>query len=162
MGVFGKERFAGVYPESLTGDIGQTPNLSDSPQDNKFDVAYHNAFRQQLTKEDANLVQTLGGAAKAVPGGLGYEAYTAIMALKHAMLDSNFGGKADTQKLIKSMANLKVKQSADFPGGDLVMNPNDHQGATTTYVAQINGQTEQVLTTIPPDKLPAIGSCVAK
>jgi branched-chain amino acid transport system substrate-binding protein len=162
VGVFGKERFAGVYPESLTGDIGQSPELSDSPQDNKFDVAYHTAFRQQLTKEDANLVQTLGGTAKAVPGGLGYEAYTAIMALKHGMLDSNFSGKADTQKLIKSMANLKVKQSADFPGGDFVMNPNDHQGATTTYVAQINGQTEQVLTTIPPDKLPAIGSCVAR
>src|SRR5438309_11615917 len=62
VGVFGKERFAGVYPDSLTGDLGQSPELSDAPSENRFDVAYHNAFRKQLAKEDANLVRTLGGA----------------------------------------------------------------------------------------------------
>jgi branched-chain amino acid transport system substrate-binding protein len=161
VGVFGKERFAGVYPDSLTGDIGQSPELSESAQDNKFDVAYHKAFTAQLAKEDANLVKTLGGD-KAVPGDLGYEAYTAITALKQAMLSSNFTGKADTQKLIGAMSKLKVKQSADFPGGDFQMNASDHQGVTTTYIAKINGQQEQVLATLAPDKLSAIGSCQAK
>jgi branched-chain amino acid transport system substrate-binding protein len=159
VGVFGKERFAGVYPDSLTGDIGQSPELSDSPQDNKYDTAYHKAFTAQLAKEDANVVKTLGGADKAVPGGLGYEAYTAITALKAGMIASKFTGKADTQKLIKSMETLKVKQGPDFPGGDFQMNASDHQGVTTTYIAKINGQTEQVLATLAPDKLPAIGSC---
>jgi branched-chain amino acid transport system substrate-binding protein len=161
VGVFGKERFAGVYPDSLTGDIGQSPELSDSPQDNKFDLAYHKAFQAQLAKEDANLVKTLGGD-KAVPGDLGYEAYTAITALKLAMIQSNFTGKADTQKLIGAMSKLKVKQGPDFPGGDFQMNPSDHQGVTTTYIAKINGQQEQVLTTLPPDKLSPIGSCQVK
>jgi ABC-type branched-subunit amino acid transport system substrate-binding protein len=162
VGVFGKERFAGVYPDSLTGDIGQSPELSDPPQENKNDAAYHKAFTAQLAKEDANLVKTLGGADKAVPGDLGYEAYTAITALKLAMIQSNFTGKADTQKLIAAMSKLKVKQGPDFPGGDFQMSASDHQGVTTTYIAKINGQQEQVLATLAPDKLSPIGSCVAK
>jgi len=162
VGVFGKERFAGVYPDSLTGDIGQSPELSDPPQENRFDAAYHKAFTAQLAKEDANIVKTLGGADKAVPGDLGYEAYTAITALKLAMIQANFAGKADTQKLITAMSKLKAKQSADFPGGDFQMNASDHQGATTTYIAKINGQQEQVLTTLTPDKLSPIGSCQAR
>jgi branched-chain amino acid transport system substrate-binding protein len=162
VGVFGKERFAGTYPDSLTGDIGQSPELSDSPQDNKFDIAYHKAFTAQLAKEDANIVKTLGGVDKAVPGDLGYEAYTAITALKQAMLASNFTGKADTSKLIKAFEKVKSGQSADFPGGSFAMNASDHQGVTTTYIAKINGQTETVLATIQPDKLPAIGTCQAK
>jgi len=162
VGVFGKERFAGVYPDSLTGDIGQSPELSDSPSENKFDINYHKAFTAQLAKEDANIVKTLGGADKAVPGDLGYEAYTAITALKAAMINASFTGKADTQKLIAAMSKLKVKQGPDFPGGDFQMNASDHQGVTTTYIAKINGQQEQVLTTIAPEKLSPIGSCQAK
>ncbi len=161
VGVFGKERFAGVYPDSLTGDIGQSPELSDAINENKYDIAYHKAFTAQLGKEDANLVKTLGGA-KAVPGGLGYEAYTAINALKLAMISSNFTGKADTSKLITAMSKLKAKQGADFPGGDFQMNASDHQGLTTTYIAKINGQKEEVLATLAPDKLSTIGSCQAK
>jgi branched-chain amino acid transport system substrate-binding protein len=162
VGVFGKERFGGVYPDSITGDIGQGPELSDSPQDNKFDTAYHKAFQAQLAKEDASLVTTLGGTAKAVPGDLGYQAYSTIMALKMAMLGSNFTGKADTNKLISSLSTLKAKQSADFPGGDFIMNKSDHQGVQTTYVVRINGQTEEVLQAVAPDKLPAIGTCQVK
>ena len=162
VGVFGKERFAGTYPDSLTGDIGQSPELSESAQDNKFDIAYHKAFTTQLAKEDANIQQTLGGTTKGVPGDLGYEAYTAITALKTAMINGSFAGKADTQKLISAMSKLKVKQGSDFPGGDFQMNASDHQGVTTTYIAKINGQQEQVLTSLPPDKLSAIGSCQAK
>jgi branched-chain amino acid transport system substrate-binding protein len=162
VGVFGKERFAGVYPDSLTGDIGQSPELSESAQDNKFDIAYHRAFTSQLAKEDAAIVKALGGVDKAVPGDLGYEGYTAITALKQAMLASNFTGKADTARLIKAFEKVRSGPSADFPGGSFTMNAADHQGVTTTYIAKINGQSEQVLTTLTPDRLPAIGSCQAK
>lgn len=161
VGVFGKERFAGVYPDSLTGDIGQSPELSDPAKENKFDNDYHTAFKAQLGKEDPNVIKTLGGD-KSVPGDLGYEAYTAITALKLAMISANFTGKADTSKLISSMQKLKAKQGADFPGGDFQMSASDHQGTTTTYIAKINGQKEDVLATLAPDKLSAIGSCQAK
>jgi ABC-type branched-subunit amino acid transport system substrate-binding protein len=161
VGVFGKERFAGNYPPSLTGDIGQSPELSDPAKENKFDNDYHAAFSRQLAKEDANVAQALGGS-KAVPGDLGYEAYTAITALKLAMIGSNFTGRADTAKLIPALAKLRAKQGPDFPGGDFAMSSSDHQGAATTYIAKINGQQEQVLATISPDQLQAIGSCQAK
>src|SRR5438067_96414 len=96
----GKDRFQGAYPASYNGTIGYLPELSDSSSENKADVAYHKAFRDQLGKEPVNLQNTLGGVDKAVPGQLGYQAYTAITALKSAMLASNFTGKADTAKLI--------------------------------------------------------------
>jgi ABC-type branched-subunit amino acid transport system substrate-binding protein len=161
VGVFGKERFAGVYPPELTGDIGQSPELSDAARENSFDVAYHKAFTAQLAKEDAAISTTLGGA-KAVPGDLGYEAYTAIDALKEAMISANFTGRSDTAKLIPAMEKLKAKQGADFPGGDWQMNAPDHQAVATTYIAKINGQQEQVLATLAPDKLSPIGTCQAK
>jgi ABC-type branched-subunit amino acid transport system substrate-binding protein len=162
VGVFGKERFGGLYPDFLTGDIGQSPELSDYTKDNQYDIAYHKAFQSQLAKEDANVVQALGGTDKAVPGDLGYEAYTAITALKEAMVSANFTGRADTAKLIAALAKLKSGTSADFPGGSFAMNATDHQGAATTYIAKISGQTEQVLATLAPGSLPAIGSCVAR
>ena len=158
----GKDRFAGVYPESLTGSLGYMPELSESPSDNKYDIAYHNAFRKQLSKEPNNIVTTLGGADKGVPGQLGYQAYTAVMALKVAMVQSNYTGKADNQKLIKALSTLKIKQSSDAPGGDLVMNPSDHQASQTIYIVKINGQQEQVVQTVPAEKLPPIGNCQAK
>jgi ABC-type branched-subunit amino acid transport system substrate-binding protein len=158
----GKDRFAGVYPDSLTGSVGYMPELSDSPQDNRADIAYHKAFTNQLKTEPANIQTTLGSVDKAVPGQLGYQAYTAINALKLAMLQSNFTGKADTQKLIKALETLKVKQGSDFPGGDFQMNATDHQAAQTIYIVKIAGQQEQVVTTYAPDKLPPIGTCQVK
>lgn len=162
VGVFGKERFAGVYPDSLTRGLGQAAELSDAPTDSRFDIDYHKAFRGQLAKEDANIVSTLGGVDKAVPGFLGYEAYTSVNALKLAMISSNFTGKQDTAKLIAALETLKAKQGPEFPGGDFMMNKSDHQGVMTTYIAKINGQKEEVLNTVAPDKLPAIGSCQVK
>lgn len=157
VGVFGKERFGGVYPPSLTGDIGQGPELSADT--NQYSKAYHDAFKKQLAKEDASLVNTLGGADKAVPGDLGYMAYTTINTLKLAIKSSNYSSKSDTNKLIDALASVKAKRGADFPGGDFQMKKTDHQGAMTTYIAKINGQDEQLLSTVPPAKLPPIGSC---
>jgi branched-chain amino acid transport system substrate-binding protein len=158
----GKDRFAGVYPDSLTGSLGYLPELSESPSDNKYDIAYHSAFRKQLAKEPNNIVTTLGGADKGVPGQLGYQAYTAVMALKLGMLQSNFTGKADTQKLIKALSTLKIKQGSDAPAGDIVMNASDHQASQTIYIVKINGQQEQVVQTISAEKMPPIGNCQVK
>ena len=105
---------------------------------------------------------TLGGADKAVPGQLGYQAFTGIMALKEAMIASNFTGKANTQALIKSLSTLKMKQGPDAPAGDIVMNASDHQAVQSIYIVKINGQQEQVISTITADKMPPIGNCQVK
>ncbi|TMC02828.1 MAG: ABC transporter substrate-binding protein, partial [Chloroflexi bacterium] len=60
VGVFGKERWAGVYPDIVNGSLAATNALSDYPKDNAFDVQYHRAFRAQLAKEDPSLLSTLG------------------------------------------------------------------------------------------------------
>lgn len=160
VGVFGKERFGGVYPTSLNRDIGVSPELSDS--DNKHETVYHKAFRAQLAKEPTSIVNTLGGADKAVPGDLGYVGYSTIKALKVAMEQSKFTGTDDTEKLITALQNLRIKQGPDSPAGDLHMNKSDHQGAQTTYIARVNGQKEKVLRTIPAEQVPPIGSCHVK
>src|SRR5262249_51958071 len=65
VGVFGKERWAGVYPDVVNGSLAATNALSDSPSDNRYDVDYHKAFRTQLGKEDTSLLTTLGPVDKA-------------------------------------------------------------------------------------------------
>jgi ABC-type branched-subunit amino acid transport system substrate-binding protein len=159
VGVFGKERWAGVYPDVVNGSLAVTNALSDSPSDNRYDIDYHKAFRAQLAKEDASVQGTLGGPARAVPGISGYQGYTTITGLKLAMIASNFTGKADTDRLITALQNLKAAQGPDFPGGAFLMSKSDHQGAMTSYIARVNGQREEVVSTIPPEKTPAIGSC---
>jgi ABC-type branched-subunit amino acid transport system substrate-binding protein len=158
----GKDRFQGVYPDSYNGTIGYLPELSESTSENKADTAYHQAFRNQLAKEPANIQSTLGGVDKAVPGQLGYQAYTAITALKEAMLSSKFAGKADTDKLISALEKLHMKQGGDAPAGDIVMNASDHQAAQGIYIVKISGQQEQVIETLTADKLPPIGNCQVK
>jgi len=162
VGVFGKERWEGTYPDIVNGSLAATNALSDYPKDNQFDVAYHAAFRKQLAKEDPTLLSTLGPDDKAVPGISGYQAYTTINALKLGMIASGFTGRASTNKLITALENLKAAQGADFPAGAFAMRRSDHQGTMTTYIAKVTGQTENVVATIAPDKLPAIGSCLAK
>jgi len=162
VGVFGKERWEGTYPDIVNGSLAATNALSDYSKDNKFDVDYHAAFRKQLGKEDPSLLGTLGPVDKAVPGISGYQAFTTISALKLGMIASGFTGKADSAKLITALENLKAAQGADFPGGAFAMRKSDHQGTMTTYIAKVSGQQENVVTTIAPDKLPPIGSCQAK
>ncbi|HXM55172.1 MAG TPA: ABC transporter substrate-binding protein [Candidatus Dormibacteraeota bacterium] len=162
VGVFGKERWAGSYPDVVNGSVAVTNALSDSPSDNKADLDYHKAFRAQLAREDASFQATLGGPDKAVPGISGYQAYTTITALKMAMISAGFTGKGDTDKLITALENLKAPQGPDFPGGAFTMRKSDHQGAMTSYIAKVDGQREEVLSTLGPDKLPPIGSCQVK
>src|SRR2546429_3979065 len=102
----------------------------------------------------------IGRRGQVTPGNNnGYNAYMSMMALVLAMRKANFGGKADTDKLISAFETLTVKQGPDFPDGDLIMNKDDHQGRVTYYVLKINGQKEEVVQTFPADQLPLIGDC---
>ncbi|MHB8576146.1 MAG: ABC transporter substrate-binding protein [Dehalococcoidia bacterium] len=157
-GAGGKERFGGVYPDSLTGSIFAQGTLSDPSPDNKLDQAYVAAFKAQAAKE-GSVAAALGGADKAVPGELGYQAWGVIMALKNAMITSKFTGRADTDKLIAALETLNLPQSADFPAGPFIMSKTDHQGRWPILIMKINGQKEDILQTIPADQVPLIANC---
>jgi branched-chain amino acid transport system substrate-binding protein len=152
-----KEGYSGVYPDALNGSIGQSQFLSNQPDGNKLAAAFETDFRNMGAKDTESL--NIIGGQKAVPGSIGYIAYTAITSLKEGMIASKFSGRADTEKLIAALENLKAPLGPDFPGGDFVIDKTDHQGAMTTYIYKIDGQNEPVLTTIPADKIPPIGSC---
>lgn len=157
VGAATKETFGGVYPDTVNGSIGESQFLSNQPEGNKFAPAFEQDFKGMGAK-DGDALNIIGGA-KAVPGSQGYIAYAAMTALKEGMIASKFSGKADTEKLISALESLKAPLSADFPGGDFIMNKSDHQGAMTTYIYKIDGQNEPVLSTIPADKIPPVGSC---
>lgn len=159
----GKEQYAGVYPDAVNGTIIGGIHSSTPAADNQFDQAYDNAFLATAKGKDASFLGPLGGPDHVTPGtSNGYQAYAELTALKLAMRSSGFTGKADTDKLIAALENFNVKQGADFPAGDAIMNKADHQGRMTGYIMKINGQKEDILQTIPADQLPAIGSCQVK
>ncbi len=158
VGAGGKERFGGVYPEALTGSIFIQGTPSDPLPNNPAHQNFIKAFKEQAAKM-GNLADVLGGPEKAVPGELGYQGWAAIMALKNAMIAAKFTGRADTEKLIAALETLNIPQGPDFPAGPFMMNKSDHQGRWQLYIMRINGQTEEILQTIPPDQVPLIGNC---
>ncbi len=158
VGAGGKERFGGVYPEALTGSIFIQGTPSDPLPNNPAHQNFIKAFKEQAAKM-GNLADVLGGPEKAVPGELGYHAWAAIMALKNAMIAAKFTGRADTEKLIAALETLNIPQGPDFPAGPFMMNKSDHQGRWQLYIMRINGQTEEILQTVPPDQVPLIGNC---
>jgi branched-chain amino acid transport system substrate-binding protein len=158
VGAGGKERFGGVYPEALTGSIFIQGTPSDPLPNNPAHQNFIKAFKEQAAKM-GNLADVLGGPEKAVPGELGYQGWAAIMALKNAMIAAKFTGRADTEKLIAALETLNIPQGPDFPAGPFMMNKSDHQGRWQLYIMRINGQTEEILQTVPPDQVPLIGNC---
>ena len=103
----------------------------------------------------------LGGADKATPGNNnGYNAYVNFNFLKLGMRKAGFTGKADTNKLIEALESIEsAPQSADFPGGPMLMSKTDHQGRMTVYLMRIKGQSEEIIQTFAPEQMPAIGTC---
>ena len=159
----GKEQYGGVYPAAVNGSIIAATHTSDPQPGNQFDQAYDQAFLAMAKGKDAQFLGPLGGPDHVTPGTTnGYTAYSTMTALKLAMRAANFTGKADTAKLITALENLNVKQGADFPAGDVIMNKADHQGRQTAYLMKINGQQENVLQTIPAAQEPLIGNCQVK
>ena len=159
----GKESFAGVYPEALNGALLTGTRPSDGLPGNADDAQYMQDWLALARGQDADFLGPLGGADHVTAGNNnGYNAYMSMMALVLAMRKANFTGKADTDKLIGAFETLTVKQGADFPDGDLIMNKDDHQGRTTYYLLKINGQKEEVVQTFPADQLPLVGDCKIK
>ena len=154
----GKEQFGGTYPDDVDGFLFASIHLS-APDDNADnDRVYETAFAAQVLKEP-QLAEVLGGPSKAVTGGSGYQTYAAMSALRQTMLASKFTGRNDTPRLIAALESFASPRSPDFPAGAVQINRADHQGAATIAIAQVAGQSEQLLQSIPPEALPPIGSC---
>jgi ABC-type branched-subunit amino acid transport system substrate-binding protein len=153
----GKESFAGVYPDAMSGAVIRGARPSDGLPNSADDMAFAKAWTD-MAKKDADIAGPLGGPDKATPGNNnGYNAYASMKALVLAMRAANFTGKADTDKLIAAFETLNVPQGPDFPGGGLIMNKSDHQGRFSQYLMQINGQKEDVLASFPTDQIPLLG-----
>ncbi|HEX6512099.1 MAG TPA: ABC transporter substrate-binding protein, partial [Chloroflexota bacterium] len=162
-GALGRESFGGQYPAALDGGLIAAIHTSTPLPNNQFDEQYFKAFAD-TAKKDSQVAGVLGGADKATPGTtLGYSAYASLEALKLAMTQASFSGKADTDKLISAMEAINVTQpSPEFPGGGMIMNKQDHQGRMPLNIMKINGQKEDVIQTIPADQLPQFNNCQAK
>ena len=127
---------------------------------NADDAKYMADWLAVAKGQDADFLGPLGGADHVTPGSTnGYNAYLSMMSLVLAMRNAGFTGKADTDKLVSAFETLNVKQGADIPDGDLIMNKDDHQGRTNYYLLQVNGQKEDVVQTFPANELPMIGDC---
>jgi branched-chain amino acid transport system substrate-binding protein len=153
-----KEHYGGVYPADLDGTVNAAPELSNAPADNSYAQAFDKAFTDMATQEP-DMAGKVGSADKAVAGQSGYPAYISVQALKAGMAASNFTGRSDTEKLIAALERLNTHMGPDFPYGGVQMSAADHQGKSPVYVYKVSGQQENILSTIPADQLPPIGTC---
>ena len=159
IGNSGRDVYGGSYPDFLKGSVAAPqPYISGQPPNNPYGEAYDKAFAEMAQKEP-DWANIFGGADKALPFEAYYQ-YSAMMALKSAMLAAGFGGRADTEALIAALEKVNIPLGPDAPGGAIIMNPQDHQGAQTMYVYRIAGpQEEEILATIPADQVPKFNAC---
>ncbi|HEY1293198.1 MAG TPA: ABC transporter substrate-binding protein [Chloroflexota bacterium] len=159
IGNSGRDVYGGAYPDFLKGSVAAPqPYISGQPPNNPYGDAYDKAFHDIATAEP-DWANIFGGADKALPFEAYYQ-YTAMLALRSAMVAAKFTGRQDTEALISALEKVNIPLGPDAPGGAIMMNPQDHQGAQTQYVYRIAGPTEEeILATIPADQIPKFNSC---
>ena len=159
IGNSGRDVYGGSYPDFLKGSVAAPqPYLSGQPPNNPYGDTYEKGWREIVQKE-TDWANIFGGADKALPFE-GYIQYSAMMALKSAMVSAKFSGRQDTEALISALERVNIPLGPDAPGGAIMMNPTDHQGAQTIYVYRVSGpQEEELLATVPADQVPKFNSC---
>jgi urea transport system substrate-binding protein len=158
IGNSGRDVYGGAYPDFLKGSVNVQTFLSGQPPNNPYGDAYEKAWKD-IAQREPDWANVFGGADKALAFE-GYVQYSAMMAVKSAMIAARFTGRADTESLIAALEKVNLPLGPDAPGGAVIMNPADHQGAQTVYVYRVGGPTqEELLSTVPADQVPQFNTC---
>ena len=159
IGNSGRDVYGGSYPEFLKGSVAAPqPYITGQPPNNPYGEAYEKGWKD-ITQKEPEWANIFGGADKALAFE-GYYQYSAMMALKSAMVAGRFSGRSDSEALISALEKVNLPLGPDAPGGAIMMNPADHQGAQTLYVYRVAGpQDEEILATIPADQVPKFNTC---
>ena len=159
IGNSGRDVYGGSYPEFLKGSVAAPqPYITGQPPNNPYGEAYEKGWKD-ITQKEPEWANIFGGADKALAFE-GYYQYSAMMALKNAMVAGRFNGRSDSEALISALERVNLPLGPDAPGGAIMMNPADHQGAQTLYVYRVAGpQDEEILATVPADQVPKFNTC---
>src|SRR5437868_5528189 len=158
IGNSGRDVYGGSYPDFLKGSVNVQTYLSGQPPNNPYGDTYEKGWRE-ITQKEPDWANIFGGPDNALPFE-GYVQYSAMMGLKSAMIAAKFTGRADTEALIAALEKVNIPLGPDAPGGAIIMNPTDHQGAQTVYVYRVGGpQQEELLSTVPADQVPKFNGC---
>jgi ABC-type branched-subunit amino acid transport system substrate-binding protein len=158
IGNSGRDVYGGSYPDFLKGSLNVQTYLSGQPPNNPYGETYEKGWKD-ITQKEQEWANIFGGADKALAFE-GYVQYSAMMALKSGMIAAKFSGRQDTEALIGALEKVNIPLGADAPGGAIIMNPQDHQGAQTVYVYRVAGpQQEELLSTVMADQVPKFNSC---
>src|SRR5947209_10713040 len=94
IGNSGRDVYGGTYPDFLKGSVNVQTYLSGQPPNNPYGDTYEKGWRE-ITQKEPDWANIFGGADKALPFE-GYVQYSAMMALKSAMIAAKFTGRSDT------------------------------------------------------------------
>ena len=140
IGNSGRDVYGGAYPDFLKGSLNVQTYVSGQPPNNPYGETYEKGWKE-ITQKEQEWANIFGGADKALAFE-GYVQYSAMMALKTGMLAAKFSGRQDTEALIAALEKVNIPLGTDAPGGAIIMNPQDHQGAQTVYVYRVRKQVE--------------------
>src|SRR5919202_1224923 len=159
IGNSGRDVYGGSYPDFLTGSVAAPqPYITGQPPNNPYGDAFEKGWKD-IAQKEPDWANIFGGADKALAFE-GYYQYSAMMALTNAMVAGRFSGRSDTEALISALEKVNLPLGPDAPGGAIMMNPADHQGAQTLYVYRVAGpRDEEILATIPADQVPKFNTC---
>lgn len=118
----------------------------------EYDTPYNRALRDGC-KVDEN-GREIGNPNRIVAGSHYWATYESIFLLKLAMEKCNYQNKKDTPQLIEALESIgEVKESYEFPQGNLIFRPEDHQGFHRHYMSRIENGRLNMKFPIPVEKV---------
>lgn len=99
------------------------------------DTAFNRDFRKQLGADDEG--REIGSSTRIIAGSHYWSTWESIYLIKRGIEASKWKSQKDTPGLIEILEGMRVKESADYPQGDLFLRAEDHQGFHEHWMSRI-------------------------
>jgi branched-chain amino acid transport system substrate-binding protein len=114
----------------------------------EYDTPANRKLRERLGVDADG--REVGNPTRTVAGSHYWAPYEVMWQLKKSMESVAFHGRSDIPKLIQNLESTDgIRQSDQFPQGDLVMRAEDHQGFHDHFMSRIENGRLKVLFRIP-------------
>jgi branched-chain amino acid transport system substrate-binding protein len=115
------------------------------------DTGFNREFRKQLGADDDG--REIGNPLRVIAGSHYWSTWESIYLLKKGIEVSGWKSRKDTKGLIEALEGMRVKESLDFPQGDLLLRAEDHQGFHQHWMSRIEKGKLEVKFTVPTEQV---------
>jgi branched-chain amino acid transport system substrate-binding protein len=114
---------------------------------NGLNTSYNVQFRQLVGMDGQ--AREIGNSKNVFLVTYDWSVWESFFALKMAIEKSGWQSRADNAKVIQALEGLNVKESFEFPQGDLTIRAEDHQGFPRQFIERLENKTLKTVAVVP-------------